>query len=687
MKVTKEELEKEKKYLSKTLEVIKSLINEDEDSVQNRITEINEMKRYIWENNTELDDMEIASGMYDVNVNVSSTNKKIKYLQQLKKSLNSPYFGRIDFNSEEEIQKIYIGINGVSKDLHTYIYDWRTPIASLFYNYGIGPASYDSPLGKTDGTVELKRQYKIQGEHIERCFDSDLNIEDEYLQEVLSSSSSEKMVNIVNTIQKEQNEIIRNIIDKYLIVQGIAGSGKTSVALHRIAYLLYKEKDLTSKNVLIFSPNEVFSEYISNVLPDLGEDNVLETTFSDFSKTYIKDVKEIENFTSFVERYYKQKDVDEEYEKSTKYKLSNEFKKFLDCYISKLKHSLSFKAGIKINGRLTSKEELNQLLKRSNSFSIDHQLDFVTEYICNSYHIPLKQYEKMIKMNLKKLLNLDLDVWHIYEKIVTSNEFKKRAGLKQNEMFIKEKKLKYEDLLPILYLTFELNEYPYGNKIKHVIIDEAQDYTLLQLTMLKKIFKKASFTILGDINQTINPYYQYHNLNEINSIFDNQGKYIELLKTYRSSEEIIEFTNEILGIHNVCSVRKNNSIPVSVKEIQEEEVRQQLLEAIGQMRKNAIKRVAIITKSYTEAIELYELLKEEIKEISLVEERKKMANIVILPSYISKGLEFDGVIAYMKEDNLYEEKDKYLFYVVCTRAQHSLTILNQKNMTLERKRI
>ncbi len=689
MNVSPEELELEKKYLKKTLDIIKASISEDDARIQDKINSINEMKRYIWENNATLDDAEIASGMYNVNNEVGSTNERIRRLQKLKRSLVSPYFGRVDFRSNGYTDSIYIGINGITKDLDFYVFDWRTPIASLFYNYGIGDASYEAPLGVIKGTIDLKRQYKINGENIERCFDSELNIDDEYLQEILSHASSDKMTNIVNTIQREQNEIIRNITDRYLIVQGIAGSGKTSVALHRIAYLLYQDKELTSNNVLIFSPNEVFSEYISDVLPDLGEDNVLQSTFSDFAKSYISDYNEIENFTSFIERYYKTENIAEEKYKSTKYKLSNNFKEFLDKYINKIKTTIAFNKGIVIGNKEITKEELNNLLNnRYDRYPFFSRLDAIAEYICDSNNISYKKYGKVVRKKIKGLLNGDTNVKNIYSNILSSEEYRTKAGLKQNEIFTNGKILKYDDLLPLLYLYFELNGYPKGNTIKHVIIDEAQDYTLLQFEILKKIFTRASFTILGDINQTINPYYIYSNLNEVNSVFNQKGRYIELLKTYRSSEEIIDYSNQILGINNVCSVRKSNSIPVVLKDVEKSEVVKHLLEDIKIMKENGMKRIAIITKNNSETIDLYELLREQLEEISLVNEsgKKSLSDTVILPSYISKGLEFDGVIVYTDKNHLYQEKDKYLFYVVCTRAQHSLTVYNQKKPILMKKR-
>lgn len=689
MNIESEQLKQEEEYLKNTLSVIKELIENDNNSIKDRMTEIQEVKKYLWENNAMLDDAEIASGMYNVNCDVSYTNENIKKLMKLKKSLENPYFGRVDFECDGYSEPIYIGINGIEKDFNFYVFDWRTPIASLFYNYGTGPASYEAPDGTISGDVTLKRQYKISNEKIERCFDSDLNIDDEYLQEILANASSEKMTNIVNTIQKEQNEIIRNVIDKYLIVQGIAGSGKTSVALHRIAYLLYKEKNLTSNNVLIFSPNDVFSQYISDVLPELGEDNVLQTTFSDFASAYIRDFKEIESFTQFIERYYKNNNISDEEYKITKYKMSNEFKNLIDNYINNYKKNISFTKPIIIDNKVIEITDLNRLLKTTfERVPLSERIERISEYICDHNNISYKKYGKTIIEKIKNIINLDLDVKKMYKDIISSEQFKDAAGLKENADFKVIKQLKYDDLLPLMYIYFEMNGYPKNNSIRHVIIDEAQDYSLLQFYMLKKIFYTASFTVLGDIHQTINPYYIYNNLNEVNSIFEDKGKYIELNKTYRSSQEIIEFTNQILGLNNTCSVRKNNTIPVTMRSVPKEQAVDQIMKDIEIMREKGIKRIAIITKNNSETIELYDKLKNQLDDISIIQQDSNVGigNMVILPSYISKGLEFDGVISYTDENDEYEEKDKYLFYVVCTRAQHSLTVYNQKTLKLERKK-
>ena len=677
MKISSEELKKEVLYLKETLKILKNIIEKESDSIEIQKTNVNEMKKYIWENSGVLDDIEVMVSMRDINKEVDFTNKNIKNINALRKSLSSPYFGRVDFSYDDDIISVYIGINGIIENLKNYVFDWRSPIASLFYNYGVGKAEYTAPMGKIQGDILLKRQYKISNGKIKRCFESDINIDDEYLQEILSSASSKKMTNIVNTIQKEQNMIIRNVDDKHLIVQGIAGSGKTSVALHRIAYLLYNEKKLTNNNVLIFSPNEVFSDYISNVLPELGEQNVLQTTFSDFVSSYIDG--DIESFTNFLERYYNNENICLENQKYNKVKLSNEFKKEIDIFLKDYISTARFVKGLSINGKKITREELNRIFQEKfDNREVSRRLEDMSEYL-GGYK---KEFKRKIFQKLKELLTIDTNPIEVYNKILSKNNLsidKEKTKFNSNG---KIKKLSYSDLLPLMYINFELNGYPNARTIKHVIIDEAQDYTLLQFDILKKIFNSASFTILGDVNQTINPFYKYNNLNDINSIFNNKGKYIELTKTYRSSQEIIEFSNNILGIDNACSVRHSNSIPVEFREVDKNEIRKILVENVHKMQEQNMKRIAIITKSNEEVINLYNELKKDLTKLKMINNSKdfKIGNLVILPSYISKGLEFDGVIIYTDKENEYQEKDKYLFYVVCTRAQHALSIYNQKNI-------
>ena len=334
MALSNNDIKQEKDYLEFATEEISKKIDILGKEIHVKNEKITEFKKVLWENRGSIDGVEMQTELMSSQLEANFVLTKMNYYRKLLKLEYSPYFGRIDFKEDNlDTRKVYIGIANVEKDLNYIIYDWRSPIASLFYDYSKGKAKYTAPDGEIKGEILLKRQYKIEGKKLLRVFDNNLNIVDDMLQEVLSSSSSDKMKNIVNTIQQEQNEIIRNISNKNLIVQGIAGSGKTSVALHRIAFLLYKIKNLKSSNVLIFSPNKIFSEYISNVLPELGEENTSETTFSEFASYYIKEFKNVESFSDFIEKYYTNKRDDEDL---IRFKLSNKMIKVIENYVQEI---------------------------------------------------------------------------------------------------------------------------------------------------------------------------------------------------------------------------------------------------------------------------------------------------------------------------------------------------------------
>ena len=548
----------------------------------------------------------------------------------------------------------------------------------MFYDYEQGDAQYEAPMGIIKGYLHNKRQFTIEDAKIKRVFDSKLNVQDELLQEVLANKTDEYMKNIVNTIQTEQNAIIRNVKDKNLIVQGIAGSGKTSVALHRIAFLHYKIKNLTSDKVLIFAPNKVFSEYISNVLPELGEDNTKETTFSDFLETYITEYKTIESFTSFIERYYK---YEEQFTDLIKFKQSNEIIKVLEEYIDEYSSKALFIKDIFNHELYKERNKLNYYLKeRYSSIPLFERIDEIALKIAEQEFRSNKSKAKQIKKWLKESINISLDLKEIYKNFYRSETFKKYYQKSIPESYIDrldEKSISFEDACLFVYmkslLMFLGNDYT----IEQTIVDEAQDYNVLQYILLKKILKKSKFTILGDINQTINPYYQYKSLEELKSVFNESVNYIELNKTYRSSPEIIEHANKILGLNLVSAIRRDTHIPVEFRN--EENLKEQLLSDIKKLQKDN-KSIAIITKTDVESEKIYKLLHKDLEDLVLIKNNSKnfSRTLVTLPSYMAKGLEFDGTIIYTEKNNSYSYDERYLYYVSCTRSQHHLIIYNNK---------
>ena len=665
MKIEREEFERERNYLNKTVSLIRKKISKLGQELFDDDSKVLEFKKLIWDTHTEMDPNEMRSMMAESDLQVSIMQSKGNYLQRLFRIQNKPYFGSIRFKEEgsEEEDNIYIGITHVEDKLDYYVHDWRSPICSMFYDYETGPASYKAPSGIIKGNIIKKRQYIIEDAELKHIFDNDLNISDSLLQEVLAEESSDKMKNIVNTIQEEQNKVIRNTEDKNLIVEGIAGSGKTSVALHRIAFLLYRIPNLTSSNVVVFTPNKVFSEYISNVLPELGEDNTYDMTFYDLLCQNINEYKDIENFTDFISRYYKG-NVDN-YD-MVKYKQSDEIIKDIDSYINNLLSTIKFNNKLEYDNFIEiDTEELNNMLNyKYNRFPLFERIKEISKRIASNNYEGSTKNASSIEKKLKELLNIKLDLKDIFNNFYQSEYSKYKDK-------VNDKYLYYEDACIFLYIKSLLVGFNTNHVIKEIVIDEAQDYNKLQYLIIKKTFKTSNYTILGDTNQTINPYYKYDSLEELTSIFES-SKYITLTKTYRSTGKIIDYTNKILGLNHVTAIRNDKASDIIFRN---NITKNDFLTDINNL-KTISKSIAIITKNDKEAEKVYNMLKDDL-DIMLIDGFGHIKrDLVVVPSYVAKGLEFDSVIIYTDKDNKYQEKDKYLFYVACTRAQHNLIIYN-----------
>ena len=682
MNLTENEIDKEKKYLNYSLKVIREKISELGQVLYDREEKVLEFKKFIWDTRHDMDPSEMKTMINASDLEVTLMGYKGDYLQKLYRVQNNPYFGSITFKDDNGENKIYIGITHVEDEENDkyLIHDWRAPICSMFYDFELGKAQYLAPEGIIKGEITNKRQFTIKDGKLVRVFDNDINIDDELLQEVLTEESNDKMKNIVNTIQQEQNAIIRNTSDPNLIVQGIAGSGKTSVALHRIAFLLYKIKNLNSNNVLIFSPNNIFTEYISNVLPELGEANTLQTTFNSFLETNLQEFHHVESFTEFVERYYK---YQERNINLVKYKQSNEIIEALEKYIENMLKNIHFKEDMITREYEITKDILDYYLKdRYSKLLLIERIEKIAEKMCNDYYNGRTGNKKKLISALTKNLSIKINYKEIFKNFFTSKEFYESYKGTISEKEIKDsvsgKDIKYEDACIFVYIKGLLEGFNYRGQIEEIVIDEAQDYNILQYKLIRTIFKKSNFTILGDINQTVNPYYKYNSLEELKDIFEG-SIYLELSKTYRSSPEIIEHTNKILGLTHVSAIRRDNNRPVLFRE-EKNNLKELLLKDIEEAKKNNY-TIAIITKNDEEAEKVYNLLKDDFKEMNLLLSSTKTFNkkMIVIPSYIAKGLEFDCTIVYTTKENKYTKEEKYLYYVACTRAQHQLIIYNQNN--------
>jgi len=671
---------KEVEYLDKTLDVLRKTVKEQEAVCDKAYEYAQELSAYNWENRAEMDLAEQASQYSAIEQHAEFTNKfQLTSLRNNRAALKSPYFGEITakFDEDDKPEDFYIGITGVMDGDSFLVIDWRSPIASLFFNNRLGKASYKAPVGEVECELLGRKQIKIRNSELKRIVNSDVHIDDDVLQEVLAKSSSEKMRNIVSTIQEEQNNIIRNTKDRNIIVQGSAGSGKTSVGLHRLAYLLYSDKKAKSNNMLVFSPSDVFSSYISNVLPELREDNPVQTTFKDFANHFVKGFDKLESYIEFVSKYYDGLNSDEK-NRLNEFKFSQEFMDALDEFIIKKSGTYALNFDLKANDDTIIKEYLNKLLA-SDSYKgkpLYEKIDMLSEDILGLVNrgSAKRVTAQSIKAKLESKIYKSINPKTLYNEFLSSDSFVSRYGKKDK---ISGKMLEYPDIVGMLYLYFGIVGYPENNVIRHVVVDEAQDYSPLQMKMIKNLFKGATFTVLGDANQTINPYHKYDSLEEMTKSIGS-AKYIELNKAYRSTPEIMNYTNAFIG-SNVESVRRHDNRPVITKEVSKDDLYTELVSDILDLKKQGLERICIITRNKNDAEAIKEGIKDSIDNVSVLTDEKESygTNTLVSPAYMAKGLEFDAVISYNNKEDEYEDKDKYLYYVACTRAQHNLVVYNE----------
>lgn len=677
------------------------------------------------------------------------TYKQLKTLQRLKEN---PYFGRIDFKeSDEPVEQIYLGIASLMNEEESdfLIYDWRAPISSLYYDFSPGQATYQTPGGSIEGEITLKRQFIIRDGIIKSLFDTGITIGDQLLQEVLSNQSTQQMKSIVATIQREQNLIIRNTKASLLVVQGAAGSGKTSAALQRIAYLLYRFREsLNTSNMLLFSPNPLFNSYVSTVLPELGEENITQTTFLQYLEQQIGNGLTIESPFEQIEIVLNSQKVPE-YQirvEGIKFKATLLFKDRLDHYIQSLSdHGIVFKPLIFRGEVLVSKEAmLDYFYALPRDLSLPNRMEALAEWLYQATRksaqderekewveeaIGLLSKETYAKVHhrLQKKKGRKKDTFddlereeHLLKKLVVNQHFKKiRRQIKElkfidlkaiyTNLFLEYKtfnpslpenweaicdasirqleggRLYYEDATPFLYLKEKLEGRKKQLAVRHVFIDEAQDYTPFQMAFIKELFPVSKLTVLGDFSQAIFP----HTLN-MKTLLDasqfglEDQERIELTQSYRSTSEITDFTKALLiDRADIVPFNRHGEKPTVHETLDSSEHKMQVLACIDEIKGRGHETIAIICKTAVESRKAYDQLKSAIPLQLMTEETATFTKgILVLPAYLAKGIEFDAVIIYNASEELYwDESVRRLFYTACTRAMHELHVFSIGGMT------
>lgn len=667
-------------FLKEITDCLQQKIKELDEELSAGQQEIKNMHEYYWENYTEMDEYgyENYDNQQALLHQVHANEEKLSKRKRLTKMLESPFFGRVDFryDGEEESETFYIGIGNFAPraGMRPLIYDWRAPVSGLFYDYDRGPAAYDAPGGRMEGEITSKWQYKIKNGHMIYGFESDTKIDDEILKQELGSGGDVQLKNIVRTIQKEQNAIIRNTEDRILAIQGAAGSGKTSVALHRIAYLLYHDREnLKAANILILSPNNAFSDYISHILPELGEEHIQEMSFDLFAYKELKEVaNDCEDRYDYLEK--KMKFQDSEWEIRFKEKQSASFIGQMEGFLAMLEEDLVNIRSFTFKGFHKTEEEIIHLFYyKFQTVPLLARMDAVMEYLIDEYetlrgkNISEEDMEALRETFQKMYVTTDL--YEIYGWLLKDCGYPELSNAEYER-----RKLEYEDVFPMLYLKYRLKGSRKHKNIKHLVIDEMQDYSYLQYSILSMLFH-CRMTILGDRAQTMDRECQ-DVTKFLPKIFGRKIRKIVMNKSYRNTLEIAEYAERIRGGEGLELFQRHG------KEVEEFHglSMEEMLENIEKQVKSSnaqYETAAVITMNESDAYDIYRLLKNCQLPVSYMDRDTSVfkKGMTVTTFYLAKGLEFDQVFAVLgRETNPLYKQAKY---ISATRALHELYVYEE----------
>lgn len=718
-------------HYNEILEVIHSQLEDAKKDNSKSIEDLRETNRDMWENASHSADnfdgaVQLSQFYQPLASNTFAIESSTKTIQLLERLSQSAYFARIDFcmEAEEQYEKVYIGRGTLFNDQEKgiIIYDWRSPIASLFYRFETGNAHYDAPGGRITGDIGLKRQYEIKKGVFEYFFDADVQIADEFLRKILSGNTSSKMKSIVETIQKDQDIAIRDGTHDLLMVQGIAGSGKTSIALHRVAYLKYQglSSRLKSSDIIILSPNTLFEEYISNVLPELGEDEVKSIVFDDlitgslpekpaFQSRYHQTEMLISCASSSAKALQKQ---------AMEFKMSKAFGRILNRYADSLPTSHIVFPDIEYDGKtvFTGQYLKNRVLQMNGS-SLAIKLSHLRQHIFNEIHemrkgrmpkllrqaredpehpfdweeyarelsikestLLAQKVDEFIKLNpvslYKKLINSDNLLLSLSAETELPNNIEKILSYSKEQLT--DSTLQNEDALAVTYLQLLIGTNDTYRNIRQVVVDEAQDYYDLHFEILKQLFPNARYTILGDINQTIEKQENMSLYERITDILQpNSSCLMVMNKSFRCTKEILSFSMQFLDDATLFeSFNRSGDIPQVIKADSIDLLDGKIIEEAVYSRSQGYQSIGIICKDAQESEALYRRLKDRLN-LHLVYSGEDLntAGVFIIPITMSKGLEFDSVLIYgANKESYHSVDDKKLLYIASTRALHRLNL-------------
>ena len=707
----------EEKRLAQTISLAEEQLKQAKEAADKKKSEIIEAKKDVRENTEHGITSLYTSDGFEALVELSQyinpvTDKIIDYEEEehkillLEKMIKSPYFARIDFkfDDEDEFEKIYIGRSSLRKNSYQemYVYDWRSPIASVFYRFMTGEAFYDAPCGRVTGELNLKRQYEIKNGILEYFFDSDVQIVDEFLRQLLSQNTTAKMKAIVETIQHEQDVVIRDMENDLLMVQGVAGSGKTSIALHRAAYLMYQglQTKLSANNIMIISPNSIFEQYISNVLPELGEDNVISSVFEDILSELLNGRK-IQSRNDFLENLI----VNSKYKgisrNSIEFKTSSFFREILDQFLIDIPRQWIEFEDVYYEGKCVVSGQIlkDKILGRPETplgIKLEQLEDYILEQIFGTGKGRGHKEEKnLIKQEIQKFIKIDIvelykilfsNEAYFYSLLQNSNPSQNIKNIwKYTKENLEADSLYYDDAIAIAYLYLKIYGTNKYKNIKQVVIDEAQDYYPLQYEIFNLLFSNAKFTILGDMKQTLAKKEDISFYEQIQKILNKKKSSLIMLdKSFRCTNEILNFSLKFIEQSSqIKSFNRNGDSPKVYIADNSEIFIDEIVKEIKLCQEKGFQSICLICKTEKNSTYLFNKIKHKL-DIQLIKNGSvsDLQGVFILPVYMSNGLEYDTVlICDADSQNYHDEDDKNLLYVACTRALHKLSLFCENEVS------
>lgn len=707
----------EEKRLAQTISLAEEQLKQAKEAADKKKSEIIEAKKDVRENTEHGITSLYTSDGFEALVELSQyinpvTDKIIDYEEEehkillLEKMIKSPYFARIDFkfDDEDEFEKIYIGRSSLRKNSYQemYVYDWRSPIASVFYRFMTGEAFYDAPCGRVTGELNLKRQYEIKNGTLEYFFDSDVQIVDEFLRQLLSQNTTAKMKAIVETIQHEQDVVIRDMENDLLMVQGVAGSGKTSIALHRAAYLMYQglQTKLSANNIMIISPNSIFEQYISNVLPELGEDNVISSVFEDILSELLNGRK-IQSRNDFLENLIVNSKYKEISRNSIEFKTSSFFREILDQFLIDIPRQWIEFEDVYYEGKCVVSRQIlkDKILGRPETplgIKLEQLEDYILEQIFGTGKGRGHKEEKnLIKQEIQKFIKIDIvelykilfsNEAYFYSLLQNSNPSQNIKNIwKYTKENLEADSLYYDDAIAIAYLYLKIYGTNKYKNIKQVVIDEAQDYYPLQYEIFNLLFSNAKFTILGDMKQTLAKKEDISFYEQIQKILNKKKSSLIMLdKSFRCTNEILNFSLKFIEQSSqIKSFNRNGDSPKVYIADNSEIFIDEIVKEIKLCQEKGFQSICLICKTEKNSTYLFNKIKHKL-DIQLIKNGSvsDLQGVFILPVYMSKGLEFDAVlICDADSQNYHDEDDKNLLYVACTRALHKLSLFCENEVS------